>query len=234
MKRYIKLSYNIGVDTPLYPETPPVIIEKVKEISKGNSCNTSLITLSNHAGTHIDAPRHFYDSGRAINEYSLEELVFKKPLLINCPKEINEVIKIGDLTGLMNSNDADILLIRTGFHKYRISQSSALTPQSLYNYCYKNPYLSPDTAEWIRNNLPDVKAIGIDCISISSFEKRKCGRETHKILLKEDGFKGPPILIVEDLYIPYEIHKLDEVIVSPIYIESVDSSPCTVIGIIKD
>lgn len=234
MKRYIKLSYNISVDTPLYPETPPIIIKKVKEISKGNSCNTSLITLLNHAGTHIDAPRHFFNSGRTITEYSIEELVFQKPLIVDCPKRVDEVIEIDDLVSLINSNDTDMLLIRTGFYRYRIAQSSALNLQSLYNYCYKNPYLSPKTAEWIRNNHSHIRAIGIDCISISSYEKREIGRETHKILLNSDKFKGSPVLIIEDLYLPHEIKKLDELIISPIFIEGVDSTPCTVIGVIND
>jgi kynurenine formamidase len=226
VKRYIKLSYNIGVDTPLYPETPPVVIEKVKEISKGNSCNTFLITLSNHLGTHIDTPGHFFNSGRTISEYSIEELVFQKPLIVDCPKGINEVIEIDDIASSMNSNDSDILLIRTGFYKYR--------KDDIHTYCYKNPYLSLHAAEYLRKTFSTLKAIGIDCISIASYEKREIGREVHKTLLNSDEFKGSPIPIIEDLYLPHEIKELDELIISPIFIEGVDSAPCTVIGIIQD
>lgn len=225
MRRYIRLSYNITVNTPLYPGTQPMVIENVKEISKGDHCNTSLLILSNHTGTHIDGPKHFLDSGRTISEYSLEELVFKSPILFNCPKGINEVIKIDDLGGLTGSIDPDVIFIRTGFYRYR---------SNIHTYCYKNPFLSPDAAEYLRNNFPTIKAIGIDCISISSFGSREEGRETHKILLKEDGFKGGPILLIEDLYIPFELTRLDEVIVSPIFIEGIDSVPCTVIGVIND
>ena len=224
MKRYIKLSYNISGDTPLYHGTPPVVIEKVKEISKGNSCNTYLITLLNHVGTHVDTPKHFFNLGRAISEYSIEELVFQKPLIVDCPKKINEVIEIDDIASLMSSTDADILLIRTGFYKYRKKDI----------YCYKNPYLSPRAAEYLRENFSTLKAIGIDCISISSYGKRDMGKKAHKILLKKDGFKGCPVLIIEDLYLPYEIKKLDELIVSPVFIKGIDSAPCTVIGIIQD
>lgn len=222
----MRLSYNISVDTPLYPETPPVVIEKVKEISKGNSCNTSLITLSNHAGTHVDTPRHFFDSGRTASEYSIEELVFQKPLIVDCPKKDNEVIKIDDFKSSMNFNDVDMLLIRTGFYKYR--------KDDIHAYCYKNPYLSPKTAEWIRNTHPKIKAIGIDCISIASYEERKIGKEVHKILLDSDKFKSSPVLIIEDLNLPYKVKKLDELIISPVFIEGIDSAPCTVIGIIND
>ncbi len=234
MKRYVRLSYNVGLDTPLYPGTNPVVIERVKEISKGDSCDTSLITFSNHAGTHIDAPKHFYMSGRPISEYSLEELVFKNPILVDCPKEMDEVIEIDDLERLKGSTDADLLLIRTGFHRYRTAQSSVLSPQSFSVYCHKNPYLSPEAAEWIRNNFPKMRAIGIDCISIASHSYRKQGRETHKILLSEDWFSGPAVLILEDLYLPYEIKKIDEIIVCPVFIEGVDSAPCTVIGVFED
>lgn len=226
MKRYIKLSYNIGVDTPLYPETPPVIIEKVKEISKGNSCNTSIINISSHTGTHIDVPRHFIDSGRAISDYSLEEFFFIRPLLIDCPKGIDEIIEIDDMTLLVDSPQTDILLIRTGFQEYR--------NRDVNTYCFRNPCLSTDAARWIRKNFPCIRGLGIDCISVSSGINRDMGRETHRILLTDNDFTGAPVLIFEDMFLPSEINDLDEVIVSPIFIEGLDGAPCTVVGIIED
>jgi len=226
MKRYVRLSYDIGENTPLYPGINPVAIRKVKEISKGDSCNTFLITFSNHTGTHIDAPGHFWNSGRTISEYSLEELVFKNPFLVDCPKGIDEVIEINDFDSLRGCRDTDLILIRTGFHKYR--------SEDVYTYCYKNPCFLPETAVWIRNNFPNMRAIGIDCISIASHSHRELGRETHKILLKEDGFRSSSFLILEDLRLSYEIKKIDELIVSPVFIEGIDSTPCTVIGVIND
>ncbi len=225
--RYVNISYAIDEDnTPLYPGTKPIAIRRVKEIAKGDPCNTSLITLSNHAGTHVDAPRHFWNSGRAISDYSLEELVFRKVVLIDCRKSAEEPIWIEDLQALKYRDDADAVLIRTGFHKYRRTDAKA--------YCYKNPYLSVAAAGWIRKKFYKLRAIGIDCISISSYANRKEGMEVHKILLKKKGFGTSPVLILEALNLDYKIEKIDELIVAPIFIEGVDSAPCTVIGLIYD
>lgn len=211
---------------PLYPGTPSVIVTPEKQIRKGDSCNTSLINISSHTGTHIDVPRHFIDSGRAISDYSLEEFFFIRPLLIDCPKGIDEIIEIDDLTVLVDSPQADILLIRTGFQEYR--------NRDVNTYCFRNPCLSTDAARWIRENFPAIRGIGVDCISVSSSINREMGRETHRILLTDNDFTGEPVLIIEDMSLPSKIKDLDEVIVSPIFIEGLDGAPCTVIGIIQD
>ena len=226
MRHYIKLSYDLGINTPLYPGTPPVSIKSTKSIGKGDSCNTSMITFSNHTGTHIDMPKHFIDSGRTVCDYSMEELVFKKPHIVDCLKGVEDIIEVGDLANSVIPPETDFLLIRTGFSGFRNAD--------VHIYSYKNPCFSPQTAEWIRKNYPNIRAVGVDCISVSSRAHRDLGRETHKILLKEDGFKGEPVLIVEDLYIPSEINRLDELMVVPIFIESIDSAPCTVIGVVID
>lgn len=226
MKRYVRLSYDINVDTPLYPGTPPIIITPGKQISRGDSCNTSLVTISSHTGTHIDAPRHFIDSGRTINDYSQEELVFTKPLIIDCPKDAAEIIEADDLSMLNNSTQADLLLIRTGFHKYREKDIEA--------YCRRNPSLSAGAARWIRENFPNIRGIGIDCISVSSSANRKMGGETHRILLMNDGFDGAPVLIIEDMRLPLEIKKLREVMLLPLFVEGIDGTPCAVIGMTEE
>ena len=225
--KYVKLSYNIKKKMPVYPGTKPLSIRRIKEIAKKDSCNTCEITFSNHIGTHIDAPRHFFNSGRAISSYSMKELVFKKPILVNCPKDSCESIEIEDLMSLTkNKTKPDLLFLRTGFSKYRGKNS--------YNYSYKNPFLAPSTAEWIRKEVPSIKALAIDCVSIASYSNRKYGAKTHRILLTESGFKGLPVLIIEDLCIPTSIDNLDEIAVLPFSVEGIDSAPCTVIGVIHD
>ncbi len=224
MKQYLRLSYDIKENTPLYPKTNPIVVRKIKDRDKGDSCNTYYIKLSNHTGTHIDAPRHFFSSGRAINDYSLEELVFHKPLLVDCPQEATAIIGIEDLRPLIQTDDFDMLLIRTGFFKYRNRPEE---------YCYRNPCISPETARWLRNMYPKMKVIGIDCISIASYIHRDLGNKTHKIFLK-DGLKRTPVLILEDMHIPDRIKRIDEIIISPIFMEAIDSAPCTVIGILHD
>ncbi len=215
-KKHVKLSYIIDEKTPLYPGTPSFIFQEVKRIRDGDSCNTSLITISNHGGTHVDAPRHFFDSGRSISEYSLEELIFSIPRLIDCHKDPEEMIERKDLESKI-SKDCDLLLIRTGFYGYRNNDR--------HTYCFRNPALSPEAARWIRDDYPNIHAIGIDCISVSSYGSRNLGKETHKILLQSNGFDGPPVLILEDVDLSSDLNGLKEVLVIPLCLTGIDSAP---------
>ena len=49
------------------PEKMPVL-----RISRGDVCNLTDISLCAHNGTHVDAPYHFIDGGKAIDQVSLD------------------------------------------------------------------------------------------------------------------------------------------------------------------
>ncbi len=211
---------------PLYPGVAPLEIRKLREIDKGDSCNTFSLTLSNHGGTHIDMPRHILNSGKSAKDYPADKLVCKNPVIIDCPKRPGEIVEVGDLTGLAADKESDALLIRTGFYKYRTSD--------IKRYCNENPPLSPGAAEWIRQNLLNLNIVGIDSISISSKAHKGLGAEAHRILLASQGYGGDPLLILEDLYLPEELRTLDELFIFPVFNADIDSSPCVVIGVASD
>jgi len=225
MSRLIRLSYATDKNTPLYPGTPPLDIKRIKAIKKGDSCNTFGVTFSNHSGTHIDGPGHFHDNGgKASGKFIFEEFRFKNPLLADCPKKKGERIEISDFKKIKRTASADIILIRTGFSIYRKKDPEI--------YSQKTPYLAPETAEWLRNNCPGLKAIGIDCISISSPEHKEAGRLAHKILLKRKNKKA--VFIIEDMFLPKRTGKFKGIIVLPMLRGGIDSAPCAVIGINDD
>lgn len=226
MTRFVTLSYPLAENMPLYPGTPLFKKEKIRSIKNQDACNAFIFSFSNHAGTHIDSPWHFWESGSKICNYKREDFVFKKPYIVDCPKDIDMGIEVQDLESFNNLYEYDFIILKTGFQKYRESNQ--------YVYTNRNPYILPETAKWIRDKLPGLKAIGIDCISISCPLHKELGREAHKILLQEGGLTNKAILIVEDLYIPEKIKKLDKVIISPLIIDEVDSSPCVVTGAVND
>ncbi len=211
------LSYPLSEKTPLYGETKSVIVEAEKQISKGDSCNTFYLKFSNHSGTHIDSPNHFYENGRSLSQYSIEEFIFTKPFLLDI--EIGEGQLITSKF-LKNIPTCDLLLIRSGFYKYR----------NLEKYKFNNPGISVEAAKTIRENYPDIRAIGVDFISISSYSHREEGRQSHRILLDPCYHKNSPILLIEDMNLSDDLAGLKKVFAVPIFFEGVDSMPCTVIG----
>src|SRR3990172_10406911 len=46
-----------------------------------NSMNT-VLTISSHIGTHIDAPRHFYADGEPVDRMALERVVMREAVVI--------------------------------------------------------------------------------------------------------------------------------------------------------
>jgi len=211
---YRLLSYPLNKKTPTFGEMPPLRVRPLKRISRGDSCNISSVSFPNHLGTHIDAPRHFFDRGRPLSDYPIADLIFTKPGIVDCPKKDDEFVTPEDL--IATPEDLDLLLISTEFSRFR----------GQLRYQLHNPGLSPLTAEWLRANRPQLKALGIDAVSVSAFQRREEGREAHRILLRPDS----PILLIEDLDLSGDLEGLTKVFAVPLLVEGVDSMPCTVFG----
>ena len=113
----------------------------------------------------------------------------------------------------------DLILIRTGYEKFRGTNRYTLTP----------PGLSSKTAEFLRTHYPKLRCIGMDLISISSYSDREEGRKAHHAYLNPDT--GNPVLIIEDMKLS-SINYLKKVIVAPLLVDEADGAPCTVFGYI--
>ena len=221
--KYRILSYLIDENTPVYGSTPKPKITPYRRICQGDSSNTYILTIHNHTGTHVDAPRHFIPDGRPISDYSLDELVFNNPLLMDCPKDLGELIELGDILA-QKLDSVDCLLLRTGFGRFREKK------QELYRT--QNPGIAPEVIRWLREDFPAIRCIGIDGISISGFQHRELGRETHiAAFIKREGL-GKPLLLIEDMNLGELLlgDTIKRVIIVPWQVLGVDSAPCIVLA----
>ncbi len=57
--------------SPVYHDDPETNIKWIKSIENGDEYNLSYISMTAHAGTHIDAPKHFWEDGKSITELRL-------------------------------------------------------------------------------------------------------------------------------------------------------------------
>lgn len=221
MKRILHLSYFLSDSTPLYGKSIGIKINKEKSMIKGDNCNTTLITLPSHAGTHIDAPYHFDPSGKTISDYPAYFWIFNDVEIIDISNRVNDsqMIEPGMLRELYNHN-VDLLIIKTGYGKFRGTDQYTLTP----------PGISSAVANWIREKYCSVRCLGMDLISVSSYSNREKGRKAHQAFLRPE--EGEPILLIEDMKLD-SVGPLEKVIVSPLLIDSSDGAPCTVLGIAK-
>lgn len=216
----IWLSHKISKNTPIYGNNAGFLKKKINNLKEGGSCNTEWWQMPNHIGTHIDAPRHFSTTGATIDEYPAEFWCYYKPSLIEILFESGDWI-YPDNNFSNISPDVDLLFIKTGFGKYRNNKK----------YWEDNPGLAPELAVYLRKTYPKLKAVGVDFISISRWQDRPKGRDSHKEFLGTNG-NYDPILLIEDMDFSRvtKYSSIEKVYILPLRIEDTDASPCSIIA----
>ena len=219
------ISYPLEKHSPLYPSSPEVSFNPVRSIANNDSANTSLFSFGNHSGTHIDVPLHFCDNGVSVVEMLNAENVFSPAICIDIVKEPGSSISKADLEPFVEQiNDVEALLIRTGFFRYRQSQSDV--------YTASHPWIQPDVPEYLHEICPRLKLVGFDTISISNPSHREEGRTAHRaflcgefsLLLLEDADLSNPLLVGNK----FELH------LYPWIVGKVDATPVTALAILNE
>src|SRR5205823_921389 len=82
--RLVDVSVLLAPSLATYPGNPPFELAPVKRIAEGGSSNVSRLTLGTHTGTHVDAPRHFFDGKPGVDALALE-LLIGRTRVINLP-----------------------------------------------------------------------------------------------------------------------------------------------------
>ena len=72
---YHDISLNLSTDTVRWVVAPPLEVHERRRISRGDDVNASALTVSVHAGTHVDAPLHFVPDGAGIDAVPLERFI---------------------------------------------------------------------------------------------------------------------------------------------------------------
>lgn len=216
---YQLLSYPLKKGDPTWPGNPTLDITQHKTIETGASANTCTIHLFDHYGTHFDAPFHFNPKGPAIASLPLDRFLFDSPLLLDIPKLAGEKLEPEDLIPYEDRiASCDLLLIRTGFWKLRIAAPDV--------YEQNGPGVSSRTARYLMDHFTDLKAIGLDFVSLASFSDPADGNLAHRYML--GTFHPHFICIIEDINLSaYPLEGVQRVGAMPLLIEGTDSCPVT-------
>jgi kynurenine formamidase len=216
------LSYPLSADAPFYEGLDKPAIERLYDLSRGDVCNSFYFRSSNHCGTHVDAPWHFNATGRKICDYDISELVFERLAILDVAAGPAHLIQAADLTGAANlRHDCDLLLVRTGFGQHRADERK---------YVDESPGFSRNAAEYLMRELPHLRALAVDFISVASSRHADEGCEAHRVFLGCAGYSDRAVLLIEDAKLPPDLRTPSRVIVAPWYFEGLDSAPCNVIA----
>jgi arylformamidase len=199
---WIDISVPIKSGMGRWPGDPPVQIERLLDMSRGDLANVSLLSMSAHTGTHIDAPRHYYRSKKGTDEAPLSVLMGKARVIeITDP----EVIRLPALRSQRIRKGERILLkTKTSPRRWQVS-----------SFVEDFVYLSREGAQFLAAR--GIKAVGIDYLSVGSGQSD--GAETHRILL------GAGVWIIEGLDLSQVRPGVYELICLPLKIHRGDGAP---------
>ncbi|WP_146450396.1 cyclase family protein [Bythopirellula polymerisocia] len=144
--------------------------------------NATSLTLYSHSGTHMDAPRHFFDEGAGIDALSLDNLMGPARVVDLIPVEPRQLLNIGDISSRIGEPAPRTrLLLRTDWH-HRYGSAE---------YRDALPRISRDLATWLVEK--KVALLGVEPPSVADVHNLDELTEVHEILL------GGGVVIVEGL-----------------------------------
>jgi len=172
--KLLDVTVPLDASLPVYPGNTPFTLEPIKRIATGGSSNLSTLHLSAHAGTHVDAPRHFFDDGAGADTLAIE-LLCGRARVLNVSSRSR--IEPGDLSELGHEDVR--VLIKT--------RNSRLWGAREFQTNYVG--LSEGAAQHLIAH--GVKVVGIDYLSVEEYKKP--GAPAHRALL------GGGVIVIEGL-----------------------------------
>lgn len=164
--RIIDVSMALGPKTHAYPGDAPFWRRETRSMAEGEALNLSALSLSSHAGTHIDAPYHFVADGAPVHELPVD--VCSGPALVADLRGVEGGVETEDLEGV-EVRPGDVVLLRTR-NSDRLEE-----PAFFRDYVY----LAESGARRLLER--EVRAVGIDYLSIEGFHVE--GYPVHRLLL---------------------------------------------------
>jgi kynurenine formamidase len=179
----IDLSYTLEPGMPAWPTQARYGSVVYESYDLGDAALHSMITLSEHTGTHIDAPKHYIPRACPIDELPLKSVMGRGVHIDALGLKARGLFDAKAVKAFEQKNGeikkGDIVMFRFGWDdKYRIQPQSS-------EYLKDWPGISKDCAEYLAEK--EIKAAGCDCLSIDAFGSAD---EAHHVLLG----KGIPII----------------------------------------
>jgi len=203
--KLIDVTVPLDARVPVYPGNTPFTLEAIKRIARGDSSNVSTLHMSAHSGTHVDAPRHFFDAGPAAEALSLELLLGRARVI-----EIASRAGVGPDELAQHDLSQDVrLLIKT--HNSRLWASPRFHPDYIG--------VTEEGAHYLVDR--GVKVIGVDYLSVEQFKNP--GAPAHHVLL------GAGAIVIEGLNLRDVQPGEYEMFCLPLRVVGADGAPARVV-----
>lgn len=194
---------------PVWPGDPKIQMQRISKIEEGASANVTQISMTVHAGTHIDAPYHFLGGEAATVEQLALNLLTGRAYVLHLPDEVSLIT-----ADILQKSEIPPRTRRILFR----TRNSHLWEKNQNEFQTDFVALSPDGAQFLIDR--GVKLVGIDYLSIAPY---KDGVPTHTLLL-EAG-----VVIVEGLDLSQVAQGRYSLYCLPLKLTGVDGAPARAI-----
>ena len=166
----------VSESVPVYEGDPRVSIESVRRIADGDAANVSNLCLGAHTGTHVDAPNHFIEGSRTLDELDVAKLIGPCRVI-----EVEETVMSIEPSHLPDLTGIERIVFKTRNSKFWNEPEAGFRTDFTY--------VSTEAARALAS--ADMKLVGVDYLSVEEFGSKD--HETHKVLL------GKEVVILEGL-----------------------------------
>ena len=203
--KLIDISVLLDEKLASYPGNTPFSIEPIKRIARGDSSNVSTLHMSAHSGTHVDAPRHFFDSAPGTEALSLEMLVGRTRVIDLATRK---AVTGDDLAAFDLSEDVRLLLKTSNSRLWG-------SPE------FHSEFIG--LTESAARHLVDhgVKLVGVDYLSVEVFHTP--GAPAHHVLL------GAGTVVIEGLNLRDVDPGVYDMFCLPLRVSGCDGAPARVV-----
>lgn len=171
------VSVTLGGLCTYWPGDPAFQRDQVLRLADGGVADVSRLTLSAHAGTHVDSPAHFIAGARTLDQYPPSRFVLPATVVDVADDECVRPEHIAS----MPLAAGEALLLKT--------RNSARGLCRAGTFCEQYVYLSPDAARLCAQRR--LGLVGIDYLSVDRYGDE--GFPAHMELLSHD------VLILETI-----------------------------------
>ena len=196
---WIDVSVTVRHGMPHWPDNPPIVLERVMDLRRGDDCNVSHLAMGVHSGTHMDAPVHFIHHGAGLDEMPLAATMGEARVIqIDDPREIT-----ADELRAHNVQAGERVLFRTS-NSARCWQAGSFVEDFVY--------ITEPAAEHLAATR--VQTVGVDYLSVGGYHAD--GAKIHRTLLEAgiwiiEGLDLSPVTAgrYEMICLPVKLHGSD-------------------------